>query len=159
MYFQYNGWVNVNRGSVSLFKEKQTSLCGVPILVYGNVCLVLTNIYLFCRKNEVVSLCGWGEQRLYEWLYLKEGLAYLYGWLMLIVNFFSEEEARMKIYSVSTRHYFAFGALVSEELSYKLKGNAVVTPQPFFFLWSFMMVSKLVVSLITCLFSFMSRAA
>ncbi|CAM8959040.1 unnamed protein product [Rhodiola kirilowii] len=34
----------------------------------------------------------------------------------------SEEEARMKIYSVSTRHYFAFGALVSEELSYKLKG-------------------------------------
>ncbi|WJX73162.1 Multiple organellar RNA editing factor 8, chloroplastic/mitochondrial [Trifolium repens] len=33
----------------------------------------------------------------------------------------SEEEARMKIYSVSTRHYFAFGALVSEELSFKLK--------------------------------------
>ena len=35
---------------------------------------------------------------------------------------FSEEEARQKIYSVSTRHYFAFGALVSEELSDKLKG-------------------------------------
>ncbi|KAF5728278.1 hypothetical protein HS088_TW21G00423 [Tripterygium wilfordii] len=34
----------------------------------------------------------------------------------------SEEEARMKIYSVSTRCYFAFGALVSEELSEKLKG-------------------------------------
>ncbi|KAK9126697.1 hypothetical protein Scep_015543 [Stephania cephalantha] len=34
----------------------------------------------------------------------------------------SEEEARMKIYSVSTKHYFAFGALVSEELSYKIKG-------------------------------------
>ncbi|XP_057795945.1 multiple organellar RNA editing factor 8, chloroplastic/mitochondrial [Salvia miltiorrhiza] len=33
----------------------------------------------------------------------------------------SEQEARMKIYSVSTRHYYAFGALVSEELSYKLK--------------------------------------
>ncbi|XP_066357428.1 multiple organellar RNA editing factor 8, chloroplastic/mitochondrial-like [Miscanthus floridulus] len=33
----------------------------------------------------------------------------------------SEEEARQKIYSVSTRHYFAFGALVPEELSYKLK--------------------------------------
>ncbi|KAJ7948729.1 multiple organellar RNA editing factor 8, chloroplastic/mitochondrial-like [Quillaja saponaria] len=33
----------------------------------------------------------------------------------------SEDEARMKIYSVSTRCYFAFGALVSEELSYKLK--------------------------------------
>jgi hypothetical protein len=33
----------------------------------------------------------------------------------------SEEEARHKIYSVSTRHYFAFGALVSEELSYKIK--------------------------------------
>ncbi|KAI3971766.1 hypothetical protein MKW92_020782 [Papaver armeniacum] len=33
----------------------------------------------------------------------------------------SEEEARMKIYSVSTKHYFAFGALMSEELSYKLR--------------------------------------
>ncbi|CAN6204976.1 unnamed protein product [Urochloa humidicola] len=33
----------------------------------------------------------------------------------------SEEKARKKIYSVSTRHYFAFGARVSEELSYKLK--------------------------------------
>ncbi|KAI4323001.1 hypothetical protein L6164_022645 [Bauhinia variegata] len=33
----------------------------------------------------------------------------------------SEEEARMKMYSVSTRHYYAFGALVSEELSYKIK--------------------------------------
>ncbi|MQL70296.1 hypothetical protein Taro_002613 [Colocasia esculenta] len=33
----------------------------------------------------------------------------------------SEEEARIKIYSMSTRHYFAFGALVSEELSYKIK--------------------------------------
>ncbi|WJX73171.1 Multiple organellar RNA editing factor 8, chloroplastic/mitochondrial [Trifolium repens] len=33
----------------------------------------------------------------------------------------SEEEARMKIYSVSTRHYFAFGVLCSEELSYKIK--------------------------------------
>jgi hypothetical protein len=40
--------------------------------------------------------------------------------LYVFVN--SEEEARMKIYSVSTRHYFAFGALVSEELSFKLKG-------------------------------------
>ncbi|KAK8622665.1 hypothetical protein V6N13_117571 [Hibiscus sabdariffa] len=33
----------------------------------------------------------------------------------------SKDEARMKIYSVSTRHYYAFGALVSEELSYKIK--------------------------------------
>ncbi|MBA0792019.1 hypothetical protein Gohar_016550 [Gossypium harknessii] len=33
----------------------------------------------------------------------------------------SEDEARMKIYSVSTRHYYAFGALVSEEVSYKIK--------------------------------------
>ena len=33
----------------------------------------------------------------------------------------SEDEARMKIYSVSTRCYYAFGCLVSEELSYKLK--------------------------------------
>ncbi|XP_024968471.1 multiple organellar RNA editing factor 8, chloroplastic/mitochondrial-like [Cynara cardunculus var. scolymus] len=33
----------------------------------------------------------------------------------------SYDEARMKIYSVSTRCYYAFGALVSEELSYKIK--------------------------------------
>ncbi|XP_068648720.1 multiple organellar RNA editing factor 8, chloroplastic/mitochondrial-like [Aristolochia californica] len=33
----------------------------------------------------------------------------------------SEDEARKKIYSVSTRCYFAFGCLVSEELSYKIK--------------------------------------
>ncbi|XP_073013780.1 multiple organellar RNA editing factor 8, chloroplastic/mitochondrial-like [Typha latifolia] len=39
--------------------------------------------------------------------------------LAMIVG--SEEEARQKIYSVSTRHYFAFGCLVSEELSYKIK--------------------------------------
>lgn len=50
------------------------------------------------------------------WLFI----TYLYLELILCS---SEDEARMKIYSVSTRHYFAFGALVSEELSYKLKGN------------------------------------
>ncbi|KAK9150479.1 hypothetical protein Syun_008788 [Stephania yunnanensis] len=33
----------------------------------------------------------------------------------------SEEEARKSIYSVSTRHYFAFGCIVSEEISYKIK--------------------------------------
>lgn len=33
----------------------------------------------------------------------------------------SEEEARMSIYSVSTRCYFAFGCKISEELSYKIK--------------------------------------
>ncbi|KAF3442430.1 hypothetical protein FNV43_RR16346 [Rhamnella rubrinervis] len=33
----------------------------------------------------------------------------------------SEEEARMKIYTVSTRCYYAFGALVPEELSEKIK--------------------------------------
>ncbi|XP_071691908.1 multiple organellar RNA editing factor 8, chloroplastic/mitochondrial-like isoform X2 [Rutidosis leptorrhynchoides] len=33
----------------------------------------------------------------------------------------SYDEARMKIYSVSTRCYYAFGALVSEEDSYRLK--------------------------------------
>lgn len=40
-----------------------------------------------------------------------------------MVHYCSEEEARMKVYSVSTRHYYAFGALVSEELSYKIKGE------------------------------------
>ncbi|XP_057548428.1 uncharacterized protein LOC130826848 isoform X1 [Amaranthus tricolor] len=33
----------------------------------------------------------------------------------------SKEEARMKLYSVSTRHYFAFGALIPEELTDKLR--------------------------------------
>ncbi|RZR82045.1 hypothetical protein BHM03_00008376 [Ensete ventricosum] len=38
------------------------------------------------------------------------------------INFmYSEEEARMSIYSVSTKHYFAFGCKVSEEISYKIK--------------------------------------
>lgn len=34
----------------------------------------------------------------------------------------SEEEARKKIYSVSTATYTGFGALISEELSHKVKG-------------------------------------
>ncbi|XP_008797096.2 multiple organellar RNA editing factor 8, chloroplastic/mitochondrial-like [Phoenix dactylifera] len=33
----------------------------------------------------------------------------------------SEEEAKQSIYSVSTKHYFAFGCKVSEETSYKIK--------------------------------------
>lgn len=44
----------------------------------------------------------------------------------LFMIFYSEEEARMKIYSVSTRCYFAFGALVSEELSLKIKGGLIL---------------------------------
>lgn len=49
-------------------------------------------------------------------------------YIVSIVSSFSnsEEEARMKIYSVSTRCYFAFGALVSEELSYKIKGIIII---------------------------------
>lgn len=58
--------------------------------------------------------------------------------LLLLMDFFvylshSEQEARMKIYSVSTRCYFAFGALVSEELSYKLKGINVFPLISFWF--------------------------
>ncbi|KAK8555852.1 hypothetical protein V6N13_069931 [Hibiscus sabdariffa] len=34
----------------------------------------------------------------------------------------SEEEAKKKIYSVCTTRYTGFGALISEELSYKVKG-------------------------------------
>ena len=36
--------------------------------------------------------------------------------------FCSEEEAKKKIYSVSTSTYTGFGALISEELSCKVKG-------------------------------------
>lgn len=38
------------------------------------------------------------------------------------VFFGSEEEAKKSIYSVSTTTYTGFGALISEELSYKVKG-------------------------------------
>ncbi|KAM1041770.1 hypothetical protein TB2_030462 [Malus domestica] len=44
-----------------------------------------------------------------------------FGLLVRIRLNCSEEEARMKIYSVSTRCYYAFGALVSEEVSLKIK--------------------------------------
>ncbi|MCL7041735.1 hypothetical protein MKW94_026501 [Papaver nudicaule] len=37
------------------------------------------------------------------------------------INTVAKVVGRMKIYSVSTRHYFAFGARVSEELAYKFK--------------------------------------
>ncbi|RAL41106.1 hypothetical protein DM860_008804 [Cuscuta australis] len=46
----------------------------------------------------------------------------------------SEEEARMRIYSVSTRHYYAFGALVSKELAedlYDLEGVKLVLPDSY----------------------------
>ncbi|KAL2924504.1 Multiple organellar RNA editing factor 3 mitochondrial [Bienertia sinuspersici] len=38
----------------------------------------------------------------------------------------SEEEAKKKIYSVSTTTYTGFGALISEELSYKVKGDLFI---------------------------------
>ncbi|KAM7472873.1 hypothetical protein LguiA_011056 [Lonicera macranthoides] len=42
----------------------------------------------------------------------------------------SEDEARKKIYSVSTKHYFGFGALLSEELVDKIKELLDVWPIP-----------------------------
>lgn len=42
--------------------------------------------------------------------------------LKIFFWFFSEEEAKKKIYSVSTTTYTGFGALISEELSLKVKG-------------------------------------
>ncbi|XP_059647488.1 multiple organellar RNA editing factor 3, mitochondrial isoform X2 [Cornus florida] len=38
----------------------------------------------------------------------------------------SEEEAKKKIYSVCTTTYTGFGALISEELSYKIKGDLFI---------------------------------
>lgn len=46
-----------------------------------------------------------------------------YLFIFCTYDSYSEEEARQKIYSVSTRCYFAFGALVSEEVSLKIKGG------------------------------------
>lgn len=40
----------------------------------------------------------------------------------------SEEEAKKKIYSVCTSTYTGFGALISEELSYKVKGILILLP-------------------------------
>ncbi|CAL9782070.1 unnamed protein product [Musa acuminata subsp. burmannicoides] len=46
----------------------------------------------------------------------------------------SEEEAKMRIYSVSTTTYTGFGALISEELSYKgLPGVLWVLPDSYLF--------------------------
>lgn len=71
--------------------------------------------YMFCRLFD----------NMYVGYRVVDYECFEYAVLTLLMYFLgcSEQDARMKIYSVSTRHYFAFGALVSEELSYKLKGN------------------------------------
>lgn len=43
--------------------------------------------------------------------------------ILIVVLLCSEEEAKKKIYSVCTSTYTGFGALISEELSYKVKGG------------------------------------
>jgi cadmium resistance protein CadD (predicted permease) len=43
--------------------------------------------------------------------------------IFILIPLFSEEEAKKKIYSVCTTTYTGFGALISEELSYKVKGE------------------------------------
>lgn len=42
---------------------------------------------------------------------------------------FSVEEAKKKIYSVCTTTYTGFGALISEELSYKVKGIGLMVEE------------------------------
>jgi hypothetical protein len=44
-------------------------------------------------------------------------------WIFILIPLCSEEEAKKKIYSVCTTTYTGFGALISEELSYKVKGE------------------------------------
>ena len=44
-------------------------------------------------------------------------------WIFILIHLCSEEEAKKKIYSVCTTTYTGFGALISEELSYKVKGD------------------------------------
>ena len=43
--------------------------------------------------------------------------------MLIVILLCSEEEAKKKIYSVCTTTYTGFGALISEELSYKVKGE------------------------------------
>ena len=45
-------------------------------------------------------------------------------WFWFLWGCRSEEEAKKKIYSVCTTTYTGFGALISEELSYKVKGKS-----------------------------------
>lgn len=71
------------------------------------------------------------------------------------VSHFSEEEARMKIYSVSHRCYFAFGALVSEDLSHKIKGKKLV----FVFSFAYVYVLELLALELLKFYSLKSRIA
>jgi len=43
--------------------------------------------------------------------------------MLIVILLCSEEEAKKKIYSVCTTTYTGFGAIISEELSYKVKGE------------------------------------
>ena len=53
-------------------------------------------------------------------MYHEMWLLYEVFYLLVV---YSEEEAKKKIYSVSTTTYTGFGCLISEELSYKVKGE------------------------------------
>ena len=46
--------------------------------------------------------------------------------MLIVILLCSEEEAKKKIYSVCTTTYTGFGALISEELSYKVKGEILI---------------------------------
>jgi len=86
------------------------------------------------NMNEVCRSCRGRRCAFLKWfrvfVHFLSGFVFL-DFRVYDFRFYSEEEARMKIYSVSTRHYFAFGALVSEELSYKLKGICAFEPSGF----------------------------
>lgn len=44
---------------------------------------------------------------------------------LIALAFCSNYKARMKIYSVSTRYYFAFGARITRKTALKLKGKSL----------------------------------
>lgn len=70
-----------------------------------------------CCCGQVLNLTPFDLDFLFNFRYLE------FRFVIVCVGC-SEEEAKKKIYSVSTVAYTGFGALISEELSHKVKGTS-----------------------------------
>lgn len=91
------------------------SLC-VPLWTL----LILPASYLFRINYDEGILVEWKQlqRNIYIYIYVRFFMLMVSGCFLIC----SEEEAKKKIYSVCTTTYTGFGALISEELSYKVKG-------------------------------------
>ena len=84
--------------------------------------VILTCLHCYCSESSVIfeimilmCVCNCIRTGYLSWNVVIIWSVYLFGG-------YSEEEAKKKIYSVSTT-YTGFGCLISEELSYKVKGE------------------------------------